>query len=138
LRNIIFHTPRYYRWLTCYVCARLCQCFGQGGWNFRCDKPCTFNWTCIQRFLLLHSCAYVKTPSVNLACRPKLGLKNECRPRAGFGLVISGSGRVQASKWGPFPKLCVCRQGPIREIERIHSPPTNSKQIEIILWSRLR
>jgi len=24
-------------------CTRLCQCFGQGGCYFRCDKPCTFN-----------------------------------------------------------------------------------------------
>jgi len=54
---------------------------------------------------------------------------SKCRALAGFGLVISGSGRVQASKWGPFTTLCgyVCR-GQQGEIERIHPPPTNSKK----------
>ena len=42
--------------------------------------------------------AHILTPSVNLAFEPKSGFKNKCRARAGFGLVISGSGRVQASK----------------------------------------
>ena len=42
--------------------------------------------------------AHIVTRSVNLAFRPKSGFKNKCRARAGFGLVISGSGRVQASK----------------------------------------
>jgi len=42
--------------------------------------------------------ANIVTPLVNLAFRPKLGFKNKCRTRAGFSLVISGSGRVQASK----------------------------------------
>jgi len=42
--------------------------------------------------------AHILTPSVNLAFGPKSGFKNNCRARAGFGLVISGSGRVQASK----------------------------------------
>jgi len=23
-----YYIPQYYRWLTCYLCARLCQCFG--------------------------------------------------------------------------------------------------------------
>jgi len=40
--------------------------------------------------------AHILTPSVNLAFRPKSGFKNKCRARAGFGLVISDSGRVQA------------------------------------------
>ena len=44
------------------------------------------------------SYTYVLTPSVNLAFRPKSGFKNKCRSRAGFGLIISGSCRVQASK----------------------------------------
>jgi len=35
------YIPQYYRWLTCCICARLCQCFGQGGCYFGCDKPCT-------------------------------------------------------------------------------------------------
>jgi len=42
--------------------------------------------------------AHILTPSVNLAFKPKSGFKNKCRARAVFGLVISGSGRVQASK----------------------------------------
>jgi len=42
--------------------------------------------------------AHILTTSVNVAFRPKSGFKNKCRARAGFGLVISGSGRVQASK----------------------------------------
>jgi len=41
---------------------------------------------------------YVLTTSVNLAFRCKSGFKNKCRSRAVFGLVISGSDRVQASK----------------------------------------
>jgi len=51
LRNIIFHTPQYYRWLTSYVCVRLCQHFDEDGCYFRCDKPCTCNYPCTQRFL---------------------------------------------------------------------------------------
>ena len=122
LRNIIFHTPRYYRWLTCYVCASLCQCFGQGGCYFRRDKPCTCNNTCKQHFLLAYSAvAHILTPSVNLAFRPKSGFK------INLGLE-PGSGWVQASNWGPFTTLCGyvdrSQQG---EIERIHHPPTNSK-----------
>jgi len=73
------------------------------------------------------SCAYL-TPSVSLTFKPKSGFKNSYRARAGFGLVISGSGRFQASKWGLFTTLCgyVCggQQG---EIERIRPPPTNNK-----------
>jgi len=70
--------------------------------------------------------AHILTPSVSLAFRHKSGFKNICRARAGFGFVISGSGRVQISKWGPFTTLCgyVCR-GQQGEIERIHPPPTN-------------
>ena len=72
--------------------------------------------------------AHVLTPSVNLAFRPKSGFKNKFRARAGFGLLISDSGRVQASKWSPFTTLCVyvCK-GHQREIERLRPPPTNSK-----------
>jgi len=41
---------------------------------------------------------HILTPLVNLAFEPTWGFKNKCRTRAGFGLVISGSGWVQASK----------------------------------------
>ena len=72
--------------------------------------------------------AHVLTPVVNLAFRPKSGFKNKCWARAGFGLVISILGRVQASKRGPFTTLYRyvgrSQQG---EIERIRPPPTNSK-----------
>ena len=42
--------------------------------------------------------AHIVTLLVNLAFRSKSGFKNKCRTRTGFTLVISGSGRVQASK----------------------------------------
>jgi len=42
--------------------------------------------------------AHILTPSVNLAFGPQSGFKNKCQALAGFGFVISGSGRVQASK----------------------------------------
>jgi len=42
--------------------------------------------------------AHILTPSVNWAFRPKSGFKNKCRARAVFGLVISGSVRIQGSK----------------------------------------
>jgi len=42
--------------------------------------------------------AHISTSSVNLAFGAKSGFKNKCRAQAGFGLVISGSSRVQASK----------------------------------------
>ena len=41
--------------------------------------------------------AHILTPSVNLSSRPKSSFKNKCWARAGFGLGISTSGRVQAS-----------------------------------------
>ena len=41
---------------------------------------------------------HIVTPLVNLASRPKSGFKNKFGTRAGFRLVISGSGRVQALK----------------------------------------
>jgi len=77
--------------------TRSCQCFGEGGCYFRCDKPCTCNYTCTQTFLLLCSCAYLNSPG-NWVFRPKSGFKNKCRAEFGFGFVISGWGRVQASK----------------------------------------
>ena len=105
---------------------RLCQIMPMV-WSrwlfFRCDKPCTCKYTCTQRFCY-SAVAHILTSSVNLAFELKLGFKNKCRAWAGFGLVISSSGRVQASKWGPFTTLCgyVCReqQG---EIERILLQP---------------
>ena len=42
--------------------------------------------------------AHILTSSVNVAFRLKSGFKNKYRALAGFGLVISGSGRVQVSK----------------------------------------
>jgi len=70
--------------------------------------------------------AHILIPSVNLAFRPKSGFKNKCRSRVGFGLVTSD--RVRAWKWGPFTTLCGCvGRGQKAEIERIHPPPTNSK-----------
>ena len=75
-----------------------------------------------------YAVAQILTPAVNFAFRPISGFKNESRARAGFGLVILSSGRVQTSKWGPFTTLYGyggrVQQG---EIERIHPPPTNSK-----------
>jgi len=42
--------------------------------------------------------------------------------------VTSGSGRVQASKQGPFTTLCgYVGKGQQGEIERMHPPSTNSK-----------
>jgi len=40
-----------------------------------------------------------------LAFGPKSRFKNKFRARAGFGLVISGSVSVWASKWSPFSTL---------------------------------
>ena len=72
--------------------------------------------------------AHILTPSVNLAFRPESDFKNKYRARVGFGLVIWGSGQVQASKWGPFTTLCgYVGRGQQGQIERIHPPPTNSK-----------
>ena len=73
--------------------------------------------------------AHILIPSVNLAFELKLGFKSKCLAWAGLVLVISSTGRVQASKWSPFTTLCcgyVCReqQG---EIERMHPPPTSTK-----------
>jgi len=48
-------------------------------------------------YFAVGSCAYL-TPSVSLTFRPKSGFKNKYWARSGFGLVISGSGQVQASK----------------------------------------
>ena len=42
--------------------------------------------------------AHIVTTLVNLTFSPKLGFRNKCRTPAGFRLVISGSGRAQASK----------------------------------------
>ena len=68
--------------------------------------------------------AHIVTPLLNLAFRPKSGFKIKCRTRAGFRRVISGSGRVQASKWGPFTTLCgFVGRGQQAEIERTVHPP---------------
>jgi len=54
--------------------------------------------TPVHNVFCYYSVAHILTPSVNLGFRSKPGFKNECQIRAGFGLVIFGSGRVQASK----------------------------------------
>jgi len=120
------YIPQYYRWLTRCVCARLCQCFVQGMvaiYGVINRVPATAH-----NIFCYSAVAHILTPSVNLAFRPKPGYKNKCRARVGFGLMISGSGRVKASKWVPFTTLCgyVCR-GQQGEIERMHPLPTNSK-----------
>ena len=49
--------------------------------------------------------ALILTHSVNVTFGPKSGFKNKCQAWTGFGLVISGSSRVRASKWDPFTTL---------------------------------
>ena len=71
------YIPQYYRWLTCYVCARLRQCFGQDGCYFGCDTPWTCSYTRTQRFCHF-AVAHILTPSVKLAFGPKSGFKNKC------------------------------------------------------------
>jgi len=67
--------------------------------------------------------AHILTPLVNLAFRHKSGFKYEYRARVGFGL-----GPRLGFKMRPFcNSVYVCKQGPTRRIERIHPPPTNSK-----------
>jgi len=70
--------------------------------------------------------AHIFTPLVTLAFGPKSGFKNKCLARAGFGIEISGSGRVQVSKGGPFTILCgnVCRGNKRRLKGFILHPPT--------------
>jgi len=60
----IHYVPQHYRWLTCYVCASLCQCFGQGGCYFRCDKSCTCNYTCTQSVAVLIGSGWAMTPQI--------------------------------------------------------------------------
>ena len=119
--------PQYYRWLTCYVCARLCQWFGQGGCFFGVINRVPAS-TPAHDVFCYSAVAHILTSSVNLAFELILGFKNKCQAWAGFGLVISSSGRVQASKRGPFTTLCgyVCREQQV-EIERMHPPPTSTK-----------
>jgi len=76
--------------------------------------------------------AHILTPSVNLAFGLQLGFKNKYRAPAGFGLVISGSGRVQVLKCGPFTTLCgyACR-GQQGEVERIHPPVLHPPTVNI-------
>ena len=67
--------------------------------------------------------ARILTPSLNVA----FGLNRASKINVGLE-PGSGSGRVQASKWGPFTTLCgyVCR-GQQGENENIRLPPNNSK-----------
>ena len=128
LRNTIFHTPKNYLWLTCYVFARLCQVLVKVVVILGMIKrvPAT---TPGNNVFCYSAVAHIVSPLVHLAFRPKSGFKNKGRTRAGFRLVISGSGRVQASKWGAFTTLCVfVGKGQQAEIERtVHPPPANSK-----------
>jgi len=85
------YIPQHYRCLTCYLCARLCQCFGQGGCCFRYDKPCTCNYICTQHFLLLRRCAYLNS-LCKFGFQAWIGLQkwksdpSQVRDRAGFRL----------------------------------------------------
>jgi len=61
----------HYRWITCYVCARLCQCFVQNGCYFGCDKPCRLPATTPAHNVFCYSAvAHILTHSVHLAFRP--------------------------------------------------------------------
>jgi len=96
---------------TCYACARLWQCFGQGGCYFQCDKPCTCNYTCTQRFLLLRSCAmrvselprYIwrsglnRALKINVGLRPGSGLR--FRARTGFRLQYEALLQLSVGMW---------------------------------------
>ena len=87
---------QYYRWLTCYICARLCQCFGQGGCSFGVLNRLPATATAHNVFCY-SAVAHILNLSVDQVFRPKSGLKNKCRARAGFELVTWGSDRVQAT-----------------------------------------
>jgi len=85
---------QYYHLLTCYICANVLVkvVVILGVINREPTAIPEHNVFCYS------AVAHILTHSVNLAFGPKLGFKNKCRSRAGFGLVISGSGWVQASK----------------------------------------
>ena len=92
---------------------------------------CTCNYICTQRFLLFRSCAYLNSLG-KVGFQAKIWFQNKCRARPRFGLVISGSGRVQASKWGHFPTLCgYVGRGQTRGDwkDTSSTPPTNNKNI---------
>ena len=96
------YIPQCYRWLTSWVCARLCQCDGQSGCYFECDKPCTCSYTRTPRFSLPRSsCAYLNSFSeFGFLCLNQT-LK-----------INVGSGQVWASKRGPFATLsCIYHSG---------------------------
>jgi len=69
-------------------------------------KSCTWSYTRTLRVLIPCSCAYLHSLR-KCDFRAISGFKNICR--AGFGLVISGSGRVRDSKWGPFTTLVISK-----------------------------
>jgi len=63
LRNIIFHSPHSAVLLLTNM-LHLCQItpmFWPRDCYFWCDKPCSCNYICTQRFLLLRSCAYLNS-----------------------------------------------------------------------------
>ena len=64
--------------------------------SFTCSVHCIFWYSAV---------AHTLSHSVNVAFGPKLGFKNKCRTRSGFGLVITGSGRIWTWKWSPFTTL---------------------------------
>ena len=105
LRNIILHTPQHYRWLTCYVCASLCQCFGRGGCYFQCDKPCSYNYTCTQRFSLHRSCTYFNSLGI-FDLWAKIKLQKWMSNSSQVGSCDFGLGQGSGFKMRPFYKLC--------------------------------
>ena len=97
--------PHYYHWLSNLVCACLSWCFGQGDcYSMVVITSCTCSYNRTLHFLIPRSCVYLHSLG-KFGFRAKSGFKNKCWARAGFGLVISGSGQVRASKWGPFTTL---------------------------------
>ena len=120
------YIPQYYRWLACYVCARLCQWFGQVGCFFGVINrvPAT---TPAHNVFCYSAVAHILTPLVNLAFELKFGFKNKCRAWAGFGWFRARTG-FRLQNQALFTTLCgyVCREQQ-EEIERIHSLPTSTK-----------
>jgi len=120
--------PQYYRWLTCYVCARLCQCFGQGAVSIFGVINCVPATTPAHNVFCYFAVAHILTLSVNLAFRPKSGFKNKMSGTSRVRACNFGIGSGSGFKMRPFfNSVWVCMRGQQVEIERIHPPPTNSK-----------
>jgi len=87
--------------------CRLLSLLKQSSWlNFQ-QKWLIVNYLVMSSLLRYQYPAVVQTltHSVVFAFWTKLGFKNKSRAPARFNLVISGSDRVRASKWGPFTTL---------------------------------